>query len=88
MEVVFEILFLILSNLNWKFDVKKLTWRSYTIAEALPTIKKLELINQRKFVEVILDKNANIFIVHVAIPEVPESTMSIHSLQTYLLAVL
>lgn len=39
MEMVLEMLFLSLSNVNVKFtEVKRLIWRTYTIVEAISTI--------------------------------------------------
>ena len=55
MEVVLRISFLTLSNANIQFAEKKLTWRSYTAAEALSTIKRVELINKKEFAKAALD---------------------------------
>lgn len=57
-----------------------LTWKPCTIAKTLPTAKKIELINKRKFVKVVLDENANNFIVHVDALRAPESAISIYFL--------
>ena len=35
------------------------------IVEALSTIKKINLINKRKFTTVAIDKNAEIFVIHI-----------------------
>lgn len=70
--------FLSLSNVNVKFaKLKKLTWRSYDTAEALPITCKVALINKRKFVKVTLDKNYKTFVIYVA---VLEAEMLIHLL--------
>ena len=45
-EVVLRMLFLTFSNANIQFAEKELTWRSYTTAEALSTIKWVELIDK------------------------------------------
>ena len=45
---------------------KELNWRSYTNAEALPTIKWIKLINKKEFAKVTLDENSETFVVHVA----------------------
>ena len=45
---------------------KKLTWRSYTTAKALPTTKWVELINKKEFAKAALDGNSKTFVVHVA----------------------
>ena len=77
-EVVLEMLFLILSNADIQFSKKELTWRSYTTAKALPTTKRVELIDKKKFVKAALDENSETFLVHVAALEAPLAEMSIH----------
>ena len=64
-EVVLDLLFFTLSNTDIQFVEKKLTWRSYTIAEALPTTKRVELINKKEFAKAALNKNAETFLVYV-----------------------
>ena len=65
-EVVLGILFLTLSNANIQFVEKKLTWRSYTTAKALPTTKLVKLINKKEFAKMALDGNSKTFFIHVA----------------------
>ena len=65
MEVVLEIPFLTFSNANIQFAKKKLTWKSYIIAKALSTIKRIELINKKKFAKAALDKNVEVFVMHI-----------------------
>ena len=65
-EVVLGMPFLTLSNVNVQFVEKELTWRSYTTAEALPTIKQVELIDKKEFAKAALDKNSETFVVHIA----------------------
>lgn len=48
----------------------------------------MELVNKREFVEAGIDKNGNIFVVHVAVLEALELVMSIQPLETPLLAIL
>ena len=66
MEIVLSMLFLILSNANVQFAKKELTWRSYTIAEALPIIKRVELINKKEFAKAALNENSKTFVMHIA----------------------
>ena len=73
MEVVLGMPFLNLSIANMQFVEKELEWRSYTTVEALPTTKKVELINKRKFAAIALDKNAKTFVVYVATLSAPTS---------------
>ena len=65
-EVVLGMPFLTLSNANVQFVEKELTWRSYTTAKALPTTKRVELINKKEFAKTALDENSETFVVHVA----------------------
>ncbi len=65
MKVVLEILFLIFSDINIWFTEKKLTWRSYKTAKTLPTIKKVKLIDKKKFIVTAIDENSETFIVHI-----------------------
>ena len=65
-EVVLGMPFLTLSNADVQFVEKELTWRSYTTVEALPTIKRVELINKKEFAIAVLDENSKTFVVHVA----------------------
>lgn len=60
MEVILDMLFLTLSNADVQFVEWKLTWRLYTPAKALPTIKQVELINKKEFT-VALDEDFEIF---------------------------
>ena len=48
-EVVLGIPYLTLSNADIHFADKNLTWRSYTTVEVLSTIKRVELIDKKKF---------------------------------------
>ena len=82
MEVVLGMPFLSLSNADVEFaELGKLTWRTYTAAEALPTTSRVKLINKREFARAALDENSETFVVHVAALEVP-TAMSIHPPRT------
>ena len=65
-EVVLGMPFLTLSNADVQFVEKELTWRSYTTAEALPTTKRVELINKKEFAKAALDKKSETFVIHMA----------------------
>ena len=65
-EVVLDMPFLTLSNADVQFVEKELTWRSYTTAEALPTTKRVELIDKKEFAKAALDENSETFVVYVA----------------------
>ena len=68
--------FLNLSNANIQFAKKELTWRSYTVAEALPTTKWVEIIDKKKFARAAFDENVKAFIMHVT--SFSLNLMSIH----------
>ncbi len=65
--------FLSISNADVELIKKpgKLTWRFYTIAEALPTTSRVELVDKKEFAKAALDENSETFVVHVATLEVP-----------------
>ena len=74
-EVVLGMLFLKISNTDVAFGEGTLTWKSYTTNEALPTTKRVQLVNPKKFVLVVLNADSETFIVHVAIREQKEMAM-------------
>ena len=79
MKVVLGIPFLTFRNADIQFARKELTWRSYTTAEALPTIKRVELIDEKEFAKTALDEESATFVVHVAALEAPLAGMTIPS---------
>ena len=78
MEMVLRMPFLTFSNADIQFAAKELTWRSYTAAEALPTTKRVELIDKKEFAKAALDEESETFVVHVAALEAPLAGMAIH----------
>lgn len=54
-EVVLGILFFTLSNANIGFLDMELTWRTYNIAQASSTTKKIQIIDRKEFTKAILD---------------------------------
>ena len=73
--------FLTLDNANIQFEEKELTWRSYTAAQALPTIKRVELIDKKEFARAALDEEFETYVVHVAALEAPLVGIVIHPSQ-------
>lgn len=51
-------LFLSISNADINIAKKKLTWKSYTAAEALPITKQVELIDKKIFIKAVLDEES------------------------------
>ena len=78
MEIVLSVPFLSLSNANINFgkELSGLTYRSYTIKKALPTMSRMQLIIKHKFAKAVLNKNSEIFVMHIVVLEA--SWMIIH----------
>ena len=73
-DVVLGMPFLILSGTDVDFPKRKLWWRSYTIEEALPTTKRIELVGKKEFVAIAFDPGHKTFVVHVVSLESPSNT--------------
>ena len=65
-EVVLGMPFLALSKVEVDFAERELTWKAYTIAEALPTTKRVQIIGPKEFAKAALDSDQEAFVVHVA----------------------
>ncbi len=77
LEVVLRMSFLSLGNADVEFaELEKLTWRTYTAAEALPPIHQVELIDKEEFAKVAIDENSETFVMHMSALDVAE--LSIH----------
>lgn len=58
--------FFSLSNIYIRFaETSDFIWRNYTIIEALPFTKRVELIDRKEFAKANLDENAESFMVHI-----------------------
>ena len=68
-EIILEMLFLKLNNIDMLFDKKTLTWRIYTTNAALPTIELVQIIDKKNFVIATLNANSEMFVIHIAIKE-------------------
>ena len=66
MEVVLEISFFTLSNANIQFTERKLVWRTYSAAKALPTTQRVEIIDKKKFAATVWNEEDKTFVVHMA----------------------
>lgn len=75
MKMVLEMPFLTLSNTNVGFLNKELTYKTYSVAEALPTTKRVQIIDWKKFAKVVLDLDKKAFVMHIA---TITSRMTIH----------
>ena len=65
-KVVLGMPFLTFRNADIQFAEKKLTWKTYTTEEVLPTTRQVKIINQKEFAKAALDKNVETFVVHVS----------------------
>lgn len=70
------------SNANLEFGAKKFTQKLYPTAEVLPIVKKVELINKYKFVEMALEKNPNTFVTYITTLKTLKSVVLTNSLRT------
>ena len=77
-DVVLGMPFLTLSGADVDFPKRELRWRSYTIEEALPTTKRVELVGKKEFAAAALDPGHETFIVYVASLENPSQKGDIH----------
>ena len=64
-KIVFGILFLTVSDADIDFLGRELRWRTYTTKEALPTTKRIELLEKKKFAAVALDPEYETYVVYV-----------------------
>ncbi len=86
MKMVLGMLFLAFSNADIQFGAEELTWRTYTVAEALPTTSRVELIDKREFAKAALNRNSETFVMHVSALDVAE--LLIHPSRTAQIAAL
>ena len=64
-EIIFEMPFLILSNVDVDFSGPELQWRMYITKKALLTTRCIELVGKKEFAAAALDPKHKIHIVHV-----------------------
>lgn len=66
MDVVLGTSFLILSNVDVLFAERELIRRSYISVKALLIIKRVQMIDRKKFTAVALDLDKKIFVIYIA----------------------
>lgn len=88
MDVILEMFFLALSNIDIKFDAKKLTWKKYTVVKAMPTIRQIKLIDKQEFMKAALNKASKTFVLHIAALEALVSIKTLDPTREPLLATL
>ena len=76
-EAVLGIFFLKIYNTNMSFDKKILMQRFCISNEILHIIKRVQLVNPKKLIIVMLNTDSEIFIIHMAIQE--QVKMLLHS---------
>ena len=84
-EMVLEMLFLTLSNADMWFVEKKLVWKTYSVIETLPIIRKVEIINKKEFAVTVLNKKKETFIVHIVAFNIDSNIYTSRRAQTSLL---
>ena len=57
--------FLTPSKANIRFAERELVWRTFTAAKALPTTKRVEIIDKREFAAAALNADDETFLVYV-----------------------
>ena len=65
LEVVLGMLFLTFSKADIWFAEQELVWRTYTATEALPTTRRVEIINKKEFAAAALNAYDETFVVHI-----------------------
>ena len=78
LEVVLEMPFLTLSKAKIRFAERELVWKTYAAAEALPTTRRVEIIDKREFAAAALNADDETFVVYVVALAKP-TTMPIYS---------
>lgn len=65
LEIVLGMFFFIFSKADILFVEKKLILRFYSTIKAISTIKRVEMINKKKFAKTVLDGNFETFVIYV-----------------------
>ncbi len=65
-DIVLEMPFLTMINVDVDFQARNLQWGSYTTKEVLSTTRRVELIGKKEFAVAALDPKHETFVVHVA----------------------
>lgn len=76
MKMVLGMTFLFHYNINVQFGTEKLTWTFYTTAKALSITSWIELIDKRKFIKVVLNRNSQTLFVQVSALEATKRVYS------------
>ena len=83
-EVVLGMPFLTLSGADVDFSGRELRWKTYTVEEALPTTRRVELVGKKEFAAAALDPEHETYVVHVgsvssnASPSSSASQLNVH----------
>lgn len=65
-NVILQMSFFTLSNINIQFIYQKFYWRLYIVIKALSTIHYIIFINHKKFAAIVLEKNEKTFEVYIS----------------------
>ena len=75
-------LFLTLNKADIRFAERKLVWRIYMAAEALPMTRRIEIIDKKEFAAAALNADDKTFVVHIAALAEPTTIPIYPSCQT------
>ena len=64
-KVVLGMSYLTLNDADVNFLGQELWWRTYTTEEALPTTKRIELVDKKKFVAAAFDLKYETYVIHI-----------------------
>ncbi len=79
-DILLEMPFLTMSNVNVNFQARDLQWRSYITRDILSTTRQVELIGKKEFAATALDPEHEAFVVHVVALSV-DSGNEVHPLK-------
>lgn len=65
MDVIFEMFFLILGNVQVNFNNQEFSWGLYIILQVLPNTMWFELVRKKEFIVIALNLDDETFVVHI-----------------------
>lgn len=74
-DIVLNMSFLAYSNADIQFNTENFTWKTYRVAKALLTARRIELIDRHKFDTTALNENSGTFVVYVIALKALESIL-------------
>lgn len=78
-DVVLEMFSFSFFDMNIWFVDREIIWRKYTAIKALPTTKRVKLINENEFAAAELNVDSETFIIDLAVLDIRDTNMAVHS---------